>query len=256
MKIPSAWIALVLTLTSPALYAAPETIDQWVSATQKQAGIEAWRSKQLVQAEVKIIFGGKTNMDATFTFEANGPRAKMVTKDGKTVVYDGKTAWTTGQPDPKDRFHVLTWPWFIMAPFKMQGEGITLEELETGDIRGVSYVTIKQTFGQDMGDAPDDWYRFFISPEEKRIAWMQYIVTYGKGGNKGVDHSSVIEYHDFQNFEGIELSTRYTFYLWDDAANQPEAEPKGTGTVRNLKFLPLNVDEFHPPAGAKEIPLP
>lgn len=255
MKTPSAWIALTLTLTSSVLYAAPETIDHWVSATQEQAGTKAWRSKELAQTDVKIIFGGKTNVDATFTFEANGPRAKMVTKEGKTVIYDGKTAWTTGEPDPKDRFHVLTWPWFIMAPFKMQGEGITLAELGTGEIQGHTYTTIKQTFGQDMGDAPDDWYRFFISPEDKHMEWMQYIVTYGKDGNKEVDHSSVIHYHDFQDFDGVQLSTRYTFYLWDDGTNQPQAEPKGTGTVTNVKFLDSSEETFALPSGAQEIPL-
>ncbi len=253
---PSFHPLLLLALTPTLLAAEPRTIDEWVSATQQRAGLETWWSRQLVQADVEIIFGGKTNVDATFTFEANGPRSKMVTQDGKTIVYDGKTAFTTGEPDPKDRFHVLTWPWFIMAPFKMRGEGIKLDELGTADLRGISHITIRQTFSGGMGDAPDDWYRFFITPDSKRLAWMQYIVTYGKGGNKEVDHSSVIQYHDDHDFDGVRLSTRYTFYLWNDATDQPEAEPKGTGTVKNVKFLKLSDDPFAIPEGATEIPLP
>ena len=78
------------------------------------------------------------------------------------------------------RFHVLTWPWFIMAPFKMKGEGITLSDYQTVHLDNKKYHLMKQSFASGMGDAPDDWYRFMINTKTNRIDAMIYIVTYGK----------------------------------------------------------------------------
>lgn len=234
----------------------PQTIDAWVAAAQDSVGLENWWKKEIVQADIEINFGGKTIVDAEFTFEAHGPRAKMVTRDGVTIIFDGKTALTTGEPDPQMRFHVLTWPWFVMAPFKMKGEGITLSDLKMQRVRGQEYATIRQTFSSGMGDAPDDWYRFFIEPESKLIEWMQYIVTFGKSVEEANAHPSVIRYADFHKFDGVRLARDYTFYHWNTTEDQPEAEPKGIGTLKAVRFLKSAGADFTVPEGAREIPMP
>ncbi|HBR93696.1 MAG TPA: DUF547 domain-containing protein [Opitutae bacterium] len=56
-----------------------------------------------------------------------------------------------------------------MAPFKMQGDGIHLSDLDTAEVDSTRYQTVFQTFGEDMGDTPDDWYRFYLDPRTKLV---------------------------------------------------------------------------------------
>ena len=228
------------------------------SEAQYQHGLRAWWGKEVVVADVEIVFGDKAIVDGTFTFEAHGPRARYDRKDGATIIFDGKTAWVSPADAvaPKGRFHVLTWPWFIMAPFKMQGDGIHLSDLQYHEVQGQSYATVLQTFGENMGDTPDDWYRFYIDPKTKRIDAMSYIVTYGKDTATANKKPSIIQYFDYVNAEGPLISTRYELWNWNAEAHATMGDaPKGTGTVSKIHYTTLKQADFTVPAGARELPL-
>ncbi|MEM6910523.1 MAG: hypothetical protein AAF555_02975 [Verrucomicrobiota bacterium] len=244
----------LLLLTSPSLLA--DEIAPLVETSQKAHGLEAWWGKEVVSCEVSIVFGGQPMVDATFTFQAHGPQAKMETRDGLTILFDGETAWTTGEAHPMDRFHVLTWPWFVMAPYKMVGDGITLSDYAEKKVGQTTYQTFLQTFASDMGDAPEDWYRLFIEPETQQLDWMSYIVTYGKSAEEANQKPSVIHYEDYASIEGVQIAQTYTFYLWDKEKSAPLGDPKGTGQVKEVRFLSAAEVDFTIPEGAQEIPLP
>lgn len=239
--------------------AAPNTIDAQVHATQTAHGLEAWWGKDIVQADVEIIFGGNVAVDGTFIFEAHGPKARYDRKDGVSITFDGNTAWIT-PPDAnanRGRFHVLTWPWFIMAPFKMEGEGIQLSEYETLKSEGKTYFGLKQTFDSGMGDAPEDWYRFLLNPKTHRIESMAYIVTYWASAEEANKKPSIIDYYDYKNIDGTLISTRYEFWLWNDTTYERVGDsPKAVGTVSNVSYPARNDDLFRVPAGALELSLP
>ncbi|MGJ8651966.1 MAG: DUF6503 family protein [Opitutaceae bacterium] len=228
-------------------------------AAQNTHGLRAWWSKEVVVADVEIVFGGKAVVDGTFTFEAHGPRSRYDRKDGSSIIFDGETAWVSpaDAEAPKGRFHVLTWPWFIMAPFKMQGDGIHLSDLQYNEVEGKSYATILQTFGEDMGDSPDDWYRFYIDPKTKRLDAMSYIVTYGKDTPAASQEPSIIKYLDYVNAGGPLISTRYELWHWNAESHATVGDaPKGTGTVSNINYTTLKQANFTVPADARELPLP
>lgn len=236
-----------------------ELIQQQVEATQSTHGIGSWWQKELVQAEVEINFGGKTVVDGVFIFEANGPRARYDRKQGGSIIYDGKTAWMLDPNASEDnaRFHVLTWPWFIMAPFKMKGEGITLSDYQTADVDEKRYHLIKQTFASDMGDAPDDWYRFLIDTKTDRIDSMAYIVTYGKDTTEANKKPSIIRYLEYKNFDGTLISTRYEFWYWDDENYKLSGDkPKAVGSIKQFRYISNDEDLFVVPPGAIELQLP
>jgi hypothetical protein len=149
-------LGMWLMSQSPALALSMIAIDEQgiTESTQSIHNIQFWWGKEVVQANVQILFGGKPIVDGTFTFEAHAPRARYDRKGGASIYFDGNTAWVH-PPDaeaPKGRFHVLTWPWLIMAPFKMQGDGINLSEASYRPLNGDRYKTVFQTFGKDMGD--------------------------------------------------------------------------------------------------------
>lgn len=236
-----------------------EAIRDRVASTQSAHGIEAWWQKELVQADVEIIFQGNLIVDGTFTFEANGPKSRYDRKQGGSIVYDGKTAWMLDSSASEDnaRFHVLTWPWFIMAPFKMKGEGITLSDYQTVNLDGKKHYLIKQSFASDMGDAPDDWYRFIIDAKTNQIDAMAYIVTYGTDVEEANKKPSIIQYMDYQDFDGTLISTVYEFWYWDDETFELVGDsPKGVGRVSNVRYIPNSPEAFKVPAGAVELKLP
>lgn len=226
--------------------------------TQQAHGLRAWWGKEVVVGDVEILFGGKAIVEGTFTFEAHGPRSRYDRKDGVSIIFDGKTAWVTPADAvaPKGRFHVLTWSWFMMAPFKMQGEGINLTDLQFVEVDGQPYTTVLQTFGADMGDTPDDWYRFYINPKTKRVDAMSYIVTYGKDVATANQSPSIFKYFDYVDIDGVLMSTRYELWHWDAKQHAVVGDaPKGVGSVSNIHFTTLQQADFSVPADARELPL-
>ncbi|MGZ0709434.1 DUF6503 family protein [Coraliomargarita sp. W4R53] len=245
---------------SPAQAKAPLATDlsAVVDATQEAHGLKAWWGKEVVVADVEIIFGGNTIVDGTFTFEAHGPHSRYDRKDGTSIIFDGKTAWVTPAvaAAPKGRFHVLTWTWFIMAPFKLQGDGINLSDLNTLDMDGEAYQTVLQTFGEDMGDTPDDWYRFYLDPKTKLVDAMAYIVTFGKDVETANKAPSVLKYFDYVDADGPMIATRYEFWYWNPEQNAVVGDaPKGSGTISNIRYTTQNAVDFTVPADARELPL-
>lgn len=228
-------------------------------ATQNAHNIQSWWSKQVVQADVQILFGGKPAVDGTFIFEAHGPRARYDRKDGVSIFFDGNTAWVY-PPEaeaPKGRFHVLTWPWFIMAPFKMQGDGINLTEPSLRPMNGKNYLTLFQTFGDHMGDTPDDWYRFYINRKSNLVEGMSYIVTYGKDSEQANAQPSIILYKDYTDGDAPRISQTYELWLWSPKSGTTTGEsPKATGQVSNISYLSAADVDFKVPEGARELQLP
>jgi len=123
------------------------SLEKIVQATKKAHGIDSWDKADSLKADVVVNFGEKTMAEGTFTFQAHGPKARYDMSDGTVVVFDGETAWVTQaeKADPSKRFHVLTWPWFLMSPFKIVGEGINLSDMKPLEIQGrsVSYTHLR-----------------------------------------------------------------------------------------------------------------
>lgn len=253
-------IGLSATLWLPAAHALSpvESQDELIAEKAQAAhGLRAWWGKEVAVADVEIIFGGKVAVDGIFTFEAHGPRARYDRKDGATIIFDGKTAWVSpaDAEAPRGRFHVLTWPWFVMAPFKMQGDGIQLSDAQENMVAGKSYSSVLQTFGEDMGDTPDDWYRFYIDPKTHQIDAMSYIVTYGKDAETANEKPSIIKYLDYVVVEGARISTRYELWYWNATEHAYVGDaPKATGSVTNIHFISSAKADFSVPAGARELP--
>ena len=252
-------LALGFAISQSFASAESKAINALVEETQAAHNITAWWGKEVVQANVEVVFGGQAIVSGTFTFQAHGPFARYDRADGTSIIFDGKDAWLTpaNTTAPRGRFHVLTWPWFIMAPFKIQGQGIHLSQLEERSAMGVDYTTILQRFGEGVGDTPDDWYRFYINPETQQIDMMSYIVTYGKGTEEANQKPSIIKYFDYTDAGGPLISTHYEFWFWDTEKLTVVGEkPKGTGTVTGINYLSHDPKLFEVPSDARKLELP
>ena len=237
---------------------ASENSDATVATLYDAHGIDAWNQLQCVRCAVTVEFGGNRVIDGVFTFEAHGPRARYDYGDDQSVIFDGKMAYLSPETavDKNSRFHVLTWPWFIMSPFKVKGEGITLSEVGPRPVNGKTYQSVYQTFGSDMGDSPDDWYRLFVDQEDGLLRWMSYIVTYGKSETEANQSPSIIHYTNYTETKP-RIAQSFELWHWDAGSGTVKGEtPKGFGQVQNIEFVQCDDSHFQIPQNSRSLELP
>ncbi|MCZ6836586.1 MAG: hypothetical protein O7G85_12490 [Planctomycetota bacterium] len=212
-----------------------------------------WETRPAIRADVIVEFGGSTLLEGTLTFEQSTGRSRFDLDDGTTLVFDGSTAWVSPQSSPMQgaRFHVLTWPYFMAAPFKLDDEGVRIELHGLNTFNNNLYESAKLTFEPGVGDSPDDWYILFIDNRTPRLAGMVYIVTYGQSLDEAEKEPHAIVYEDYRNINGVNLSTRWTFHDWDEVTGLKNP-PLGSAQWSNLEFITPEQGTFDKPADARE----
>lgn len=220
---------------------------------------EAYHEQQAVSAELVVEFPGAFKMEGTMLFDTALGKSRLNLKDGTSVVFDGEKAWVTPaeKASPMMRFHVLTWPYFLAAPFKMNDPGVNVADPapvaldDADDLQPAA----KVTFDAGTGDAPDDWYCLFLDGK-KRLKAMGYIVTYTKSQEEAEAKPSIILYDGFETVGDVTFSTKWTFHYWSPKTGIAEGDPKGSATVSNLKFVEFDAGMFEKPDGSAEATLP
>ncbi len=246
---------LLLSLAST-LYAGPNHNETILRYVDRAHGLDRWVDSRMLQAELDIEFGGDTVVAGVISFETNGPRARLDLNAGGTVVFDGVTCWVS----PADlkfampRFHVLTWPWFIAAPFKIRGHGTFLTDFKISEWGKYTYWSATQTFSPTAGDTPDDWYFLYVDRGNFLLKGMGYIVTYGQALAMAEKEPHGIVYKDFEEVDGIRVATKWQFGHF--SKRDGIHGNLGSGTVSNIRFVaPVNT-LFFKPLDSREVKVP
>ncbi len=231
--------------------------ENFIRPMEEAHGREAWLAHDALHMDVDLVYGGNPVMQATFLFETKGPKARMDVKGGPVVVYDGEEAWITpGQAKmPRARFHVLTWPWFLVTPFKMSDAGVTMASAGELPMQGETMPTAMMTFAGDMGDTPDDWYLLYMDAESKLLTAMSYIVTYGKPLEKANEEPHCITYHDFDVISGATFSKHWKVWNWTKEKGV-HGEPLAEIKLSNIWFATPEPETFARPENARTLPYP
>jgi hypothetical protein len=224
----------------------------------KAHGVDAWTTKPAVRCTIDIRFGGEEFLRGTMLYDPHDGRVRIeLADDGPVLVFDGRQAWSAPAADIPygPRFHLLTWPYFLAAPFKLEDPGTRLERHGMLSSQGKLCETIKLTFTENTGDSPDDWYIVYVDPGSGRMVAMAYIVTYGTTPDAAEAKPHAIEYSDFRGVEGVTFATRWTFRLWsaETGINGPAI---GVATLSDIEFVEPKDGAFSRPDGAVEDKLP
>lgn len=242
----------------------------------------AWNSYDIIRFDMVLSSNGETRLEASFWLDPVLSRARMQTTEGSIVVFDGSDFYSAGPELRRARFHVLTWPYFLAVPYKLDDPGTMQESIEPTLMDGKKYPGIRLTFESGVGDTPDDWYIVYQDPDSHRLHGLAYIVTYGKDIQKAETDPHAIVYRDYQEFSGIPIATHWTFHSWNDPdslkANTDTPESRtdknppvipterlmeahlsnfafysnGKASTRNEATLPVPLDElFVAPANAR-----
>ena len=217
-----------------------------------------------VTADFEIKFG-PMEARGEMVFPPSMGKVRMRFRHGHIVFFDGQTAWisdfavsdaTVKIPGPPARFHVLTWPYFLAAPYKLNDPGTRLSDAGMLPVReGQTLRGTKVTFDSGVGDTPDDWYIAFADPQTGRLSALAYIVTFGTSPEEAEQTPGIILYDDFVDIDGVPFATTWTFHHWNPT-DGIHGEPKGHGKLTNLAFVERAAAFFEKPAFSVEAAMP
>ena len=173
----------------------------------------------------------------------------------KQFGWDGEQAWYVSQDDKLDinpRFWSLTPYYFIAMPFVLADPGVNLELLGEQSVDDQAFDVVEVTFGEDVGDAPDDYYVVYFDQETRKVHGLRYVVSY-KGFFPDGGHSpeKYMRFEGEQTVDGITLARNYPTYKW----NKEEAtigEKVTAIELSEVEFRPdVKKEYFEAPDGAE-----
>ena len=225
----------------------------YVREIMKAHDAKAYYSHGMVVADAKVLFGGGEVFEGTMIFDPALSVARLESVDGTVTVFDGEDAWVSPADAefPRARFHVLTWPYFLAAPMKLDDPGTFHEYLGELTLRKEPVPAVKMTFGEGIGDAPDDWYVLYRNPVNHRLDAMAYIVTYGKSPEEAEEEPHAIVYNDYETVGGPVLSMDWKFYHWSRDKGI-YGDPIGHVAVDEVQFRPFDASLFTKPENARK----
>lgn len=173
----------------------------------------------------------------------------------QTIGYDGKDVWVT--PDSVDvsraRFYHNLYFYFYAMPFVVGDPGTYYEEVGPRELNGKTYHGIKVSYGEGVGDAPDDNYILWVDPATNQMEWLMYTVTYRSG--EPSDKYSLIRYDGWTSFNGVVLPTTLQWFTYD---GNDVGDPRGEATIFSEVILSEeapDASQFMRPEGAVIAPL-
>lgn len=223
-----------------------------VEANQLVASIEAAHQKskfdqmEAVQFDLNLIFGGKTRFEGTVIMTPNGSKIRMQ-DSSNTMLWDGEKSMilpdTTNEPGAQ--FALLTWSYFFAAPYKLSDNGTAHEYLGMKPLGDQQYAATKLTFGENVGQSPDDWYVVYKDQDSDLLAAMAYIVTAGGTSTQEAEKDPhAITYEAYSEVDGIPFATQWNFWSWNNAGEMNKL--LGSATISNIKFIKKTDKLFSP----------
>ena len=203
-------------------------------------------AQEVIAFDAEYRSGGEVRFKHTFYTRPDMSEVRMDLADGRRVYYANdsiRVVPDTSSDHDRLRFQILTWPYFLLAPFKLADPGSNWEDLGEQPYAGTPHASGKLTFDAGVGDAPNDYYIAYQDPDSKRVVAMAYIVTYGdRPVAQAEARKRMISYSDYELVNGIPFATTWKFSNYDPAA--PPGEVTGEVSVQNVRTMDATVFEL------------
>lgn len=203
--------------------------------------------------DFELTFRGKIRAQAKQYLSTTTDYIRFDYTDGKQLIFDGNEVML--KPDTtvmkSARFDVFTWSYFFALPYKLSDPGTHWEELEDKTVNGITYDVGKLTFGENVGDAPDDWYIIYSDKKTHLIKAAAYIVTFSKDAEKAAQNPHAIVYNSYTSLEGIPLSNDWSFHNWNETEGWTDT--LGFASLSGFEFLSREQIEVDTKIGFQQI---
>jgi hypothetical protein len=173
--------------------------------------------------------------------------------------WDGRQAWiapdSIRQPNP--RFWALTGFYFQQIPFVFADPGVNYEALPDDSINGTPHDMVRITFGEDVGDAPDDSYTLYLDKGSGQVDAIRYTATFGRDVGPDADLAETFfDYQDYVMVHGLTVPTRFEGYSYSEAEG-PGETMKSWAQVDSISYRrPFEASRLERPPNARVVPLP
>ncbi|MEP2937170.1 MAG: DUF6503 family protein [Gilvibacter sp.] len=180
---------------------------------EAHGGIAQWRKMNNLCFEMI-----KESGNEVVTTDLNSRQTIIEHKDW-TIGYDGVQVWLDQKVADayggNARFYHNLYFYFYAMPFIVSDPGINYGQLmDPLEVEGKRYRGAKISYGDGIGDSPDDEYIIYSDRETGKMTWLAYTVTF-RSGEKS-DNFRYIKYADWQEVNGLLLPKTLTWYNVED----------------------------------------
>ncbi|MEO1481813.1 MAG: hypothetical protein AAFU77_06885 [Myxococcota bacterium] len=170
------------------------------------------------------------------------------------MAFDGTDAWSTF--DPKliaARFWNLTPYYFVGMPFVFADPGLNLEVIDDApSAAGLPKSTVvRVTFGEAVGDAPDDYYIAYFAEADGRLLAVRYVVSYPaffKGAEVSHTPEKLLVFERVEPLGPLKVSRRHVFYAFGEGKR---GDVVSEAIVSETAYgVPFDESQLVMPAGA------
>ena len=215
-------------------------------ALKAHGGLDTWHQYQQVEYDLYVNdnFADHQLIDLK-------TRKVRITSAQYTIGFDGKEVWVTPDKEAYSgnsaRFYHNLQFYFFAIPFVLADPGTQHEALGQSVFQGATYNVVKTSFGNNIGDAPDDYYLTYADPATHQLRLLLYTVTYFSREASGRFNARV--YDAFQEVDGLLVPARMISYRWE---NDSLGEKRSETAFRNVRFSKEAPDanQFEMPDGA------
>jgi hypothetical protein len=231
------------------------------SAIEAHGGLHTWLAKSTLAFEFdyRPLAQPERRMHTYSQVDHWSARAHQTELDGgagaeATLGWDGERAWITPAADAfpsSARFWSLTPYYFVGMPFVAADPGTHYERLPDATLDGTLYQVVKLTYGEGVGDAPDDYYVLYLHPETHTLAGLRYVVSFpGFFPEGGHTPEKLMRYTDFTTVDGLRFAQRLDTSAWDPASGTPGERVTAITVSRVTLGEAWPASLFAPPAGS------
>lgn len=247
---------LAITLMSTLAFIGCKSSDEkegFVEKIEQAHQKEKFLSKEAIQFNIKLDFGGKERLNAKMTLLTNSTKGILELKDGAKIIFNqDKVFYSPDVPNEKSvRFDAYTWGYFFLYPSKLSDPGTKWNAYDNKEADHNNYNTQKLTFESGTGDAPDDWYVVYANKKDNLIEKAAYIVTLNGNKEEAEKNPHAIQYLDYKEIDGVPIATKWLFWEWKEGKGLTKAI--GNATLTDIQFITVAEDTFTPAADFKSI---
>lgn len=190
----------------------PEVLEKALVA---HGGLEQWQAME----SLEYTFARDSIMEVQKT-ALHSRKAYIKRGDVFTLGFNGDSVWVQpnreayGKGDPRFYHNLLFY--FYAMPFVLADPGIIYETLPPRQLNGKSYPALKISYGDGVGDAPDDYYIAHFDPDTYKLHLLLYTVTYFD--QLPNEKYKALAYDEWTNVNGLELPKKMIGYKFADDA--------------------------------------
>ncbi|QVY66203.1 hypothetical protein [Polaribacter sp. Q13] len=198
---------------------------------------DTFLTKEAVQFDAVIEFGGNEIFDATVTVSTTSDIAKITYKNGDEIYVNKENIFVSPslKDNPGVRFHAYTWSYFFLYPYKLSDQGTKWNNDFKTKEATQNFDTAKLTFEANIGDAPDDWYIVYTNKKTHLLEHVAYIVTSGKTKAAAEADPHAIKYEDYKLIDGIPFASNWGYYEW--TLDNGLSKKIGSAKITNIHFV-------------------